>query len=142
MSRLITFFTFISLGLIANISANAESTPHADDDDPILPYSYSAEDPGKAAVETVPGLIIWAEAELAEHQGEGLYKDLAVDEANTQAMIALAKEFEARGKLLVENGDSDKALAQFLAAEAIARYAAEMPHLLEARVHEDHDHHH
>ena len=139
MLRALLFIPF-SVALVVN--ANAETTPHADEDDPVLPYAYSEENPAKAVRETVPGLIIWAEAELAEHQGEGLYEELAIDEANTQTMISLAKEFQARGKLLLENGDNDKALPQFLAAEAIARYAAEMPHLLEARVLDDEDHYH
>lgn len=134
---------FLSLGLfgLALIAA-----AQADEDDPAIPYSYALENPATAVLDTIPGLIIWAEAELAEHQGEGLYRGLAIDEANTQTMITLAKEFQARGKLLMENGDSDKAMPQFLAAEAIARYAAQMPHLLEARVfddehHEEEDHH-
>lgn len=128
------FYSFTALfGFLASANLYA--------DESALAFSYSEPDPATAVVETVPGLIIWAEAELAEHQGEGLYKDLAIDEANTQAMIFLAKEFQAKGKLLVENGDTDKALPQFLAAEAIARYAAAMPHLLEDRVlgGEEHD---
>ena len=115
-------------------------------DDSALAFSYAEKNPAKAVVETVPGLIIWAEAELAEHQGEGLYKGLAIDEANTQTMIFIAKELEAKGKLLVENGDINKALPQFLAAEAVVRYAAAMPHLLEDRVfgdeEEDESNHH
>lgn len=133
--------------LITLLALGPISALHADELD--LAFSYSEDNPATAVVETVPGLIIWAEAELAEHQGEGLYKDFAVDEANTQTMITLAKEFEAKGKLLVENGDADKAIPQFLAAEAIARYAAAMPHLLEDRVldgeehdESDEDHHH
>ncbi|MBL1433556.1 MAG: hypothetical protein COB94_008980 [Gammaproteobacteria bacterium] len=126
-----SFATLIGFTIVANLQA----------DDSGLAFSYSEQDPATAVVGIVPGLIIWAEIELAEHQGEGLYKGLAIDEANTQTMIFLAKEFEAKGKLLVENGDTDKALPQFLAAEAIARYAASMPHLLEDRVlgGEEHD---
>lgn len=131
------FYSFIAFFALSNITILQA-------DDSGLAFSYSEDNPAQAVVETIPGLIIWAEAELAEHQGEGLYKDLAIDEANTQTMITLAKEFEAKGKLLVENGDADKALPQFLAAEAIARYAAAMPHLLEDRVldgehHDEHD---
>ena len=114
------------------------TTLHADD--VTLPFSYSDENPAKAVVETVPGLIIWAEAELIEHQGEGLYKNLPIDEANTQTMIFIAKELEAKARLLLEHGETDKAIPQFLAAEAVARYAAAMPHLLEDRVlDDDHD---
>ncbi len=128
------FYPFIAFFALSSIT-----TLQADDSG--LAFSYSEENPAKAVIETVPGIIIWAEAELAEHQGEGLYKNKAIDEANTQTMIILAKEFAAKGKLLVENGDTDKAIPQFLAAEAIARYAAAMPHLLEDRVldAEEHD---
>lgn len=126
-------YAFIALFALSNIT-----TLQADDSG--LAFSYSEDNPATAVIETVPGIIIWAEAELAEHQGEGLYKDLAIDEANTQTMITLAKEFEAKGKLLVENGDADKAIPQFLAAEAIARYAAAMPHLLEDRVLDGEEH--
>ncbi len=108
------------------------ATLQADDTAPA--FSYAAENPTEAVVETIPGLIIWAEAELAEHQGEGLYKERAIDETNTQTMINIAKELEAKGKLLLAHGETDKALPQFLAAEAVARYAATMPHLLENRV--------
>jgi hypothetical protein len=127
------FYPFIAFFALSSIT-----TLQADDSG--LAFSYSEENPAKAVIETVPGIIIWAEAELAEHQGEGLYKDFAIDEANTQTMIILAKEFEAKGKLLVENGDTDKAIPQFLAAEAIARYAAAMPHLLEDRVLDGEEH--
>ena len=119
--------------LIAALSGFAAvATLHADDN--TLPFSYAEGNPAKAVVETVPGIIIWAQAELAEHRGEGLYKNLAIDEANTQTMIIIAKELEAKGKLLLEHGEANKALPQFLAAEAVARYAAAMPHLLEDRV--------
>lgn len=129
------------LGLLPALAALL-ATPvlHADEDDPAIPYSYSNETPQKAVIEAVPGLISWAEAELDEHREEGLYRHQAIEEANTQAMISIAKELFAKGKLLVENGDADKATSQFLAAEAVARYAAQMPHLLEARVHDDEHH--
>ena len=116
----------------ALLGFTAVATLQADDAAPA--FSYAEEDPTKAVIETIPGLIIWAGAELAEHQGEGLYKERAIDETNTQTMISIAKELEAKGKLLLAHGETDKALPQFLAAEAVARYAATMPHLLEDRV--------
>ena len=96
--------------------------------------SYAANDYEQQVIKTVDGLIAWAKGELAEHDGEGLYKPRPEQLSLTKGMIdqavALVKKAEAASKA----GNNVQAQVYYLSAESTARYAASMPHMLEARL--------
>ncbi|MCL5668426.1 MAG: hypothetical protein M1392_00130 [Gammaproteobacteria bacterium] len=95
--------------------------------------SYQAQNPEREMAQSVSGLIEWAQGELEEHQGEGLFKGRLQDEQLIQDMIAFAKELQAKGAAAKKAGDTRKARVYYHSAEAAAQYAARMPHMLEAR---------
>lgn len=96
--------------------------------------SYSSSDYAQRVIKTVDGLITWAKGELAEHDGEGLYAPRPEQRQLVQGMIdqavALVKKAEAADKA----GNPVQAQVYYLSAESTARYAAAMPHMLEARL--------
>lgn len=104
------------------------------------------DDPRPAkVVEQIDALILWARGELAEHEGEGLYRDRAEDKALVEAMIERAQALREAGDAAGAAGRQTEALSYYFAAEATARYAARMPHLLEDRLEKaeaGHGHHH
>lgn len=80
------------------------------------------------------GLNVWAEGELAEHEAEGLFKNRADEQAIIRRSIALAKQMLVQARDAEKKGDTVTARVNYYAAEAIAGYAARMPHLLEDRL--------
>lgn len=96
--------------------------------------SYSVQNPEREMVQSVSGLIEWAQGEMEEHQGEGLFKDRPQEEQLIQDMIAFAKELQGKGAAAKKAGDIRKARVYYYSAEAAAQYAARMPHMLEARL--------
>lgn len=95
--------------------------------------SYQAQNPEREMAQSVSGLIEWAQGEMEEHQGEGLFKDRPQEERLIQDMIVFAKELQAKGAAAKKAGDMRKAHVYYHSAEATAQYAARMPHMLEAR---------
>lgn len=128
----------LSIAVCAALAAPAANAL-ADDDGPRAAYREAK--PAEAVLESIDTMIAWAQAELDEHVGEGLYKDHAEDKALVEAMIERARELRKSG----EAAKGADALSYYFAAEATARYAARMPHLLEDRLEDEaergHGHH-
>lgn len=106
----------------------------ADGDGP--PAAYGEARPSEAVLDSIDTMIAWAQAELDEHVGEGLYKDHAEDRALVEAMLERARQLRKSGDAV----KGTEALSYYFAAEATARYAARMPHLLEDRLEEQAEH--
>lgn len=117
----------ISLTFIGAVNAGEEG--------PAL--SYQAQNPEQEMAESVSVLIEWAQGEMEEHQGEGLFKGRPQDEQLIHDMIAFAKELRDKGAAAKKAGDMRKARVYYHSAESVAQYAARMPHMLEARAHKD-----
>lgn len=114
------------------------------------PPAYLDPDHAANVVEQIDALILWARGELVEHEGEGLYEDRPEDKALVEAMIERAQALRTSGDKAAAAGKRTEALSYYFAAEATARYAARMPHLLEDRLEDEaeaghghaHGHHH
>jgi len=104
----------------------------ASDDGP--EKSYASNDYEHQVIKTVDGLIAWAKGELAEHDGEGLYKPHPEQLILTQGMIDQAIALVKKAKSASKAGNNVQAQIYYLSAESTARYAASMPHMLEARL--------
>jgi len=104
----------------------------ASDDGPA--ESYASNDYGQQVIKTVDGLIAWAKGELAEHDGEGLYKPRPEQLTLTQGMIDQAIALVKKAETASKAGNNVQAQIYYLSAESTARYAASMPHMLEARL--------
>ena len=110
----------------------------------IAPLSYADEagpapsfgdaDAYAVVEKSVESLTAWAQGEYAEHDFEGLFTRQPKDGSVIKATISLANEFRLLAKQARLNGDTVKADAYLFSAEATARYAAQMPHLLEQRL--------
>ncbi len=119
-------------GLLAIVMSAGMSSAMAGDEGP--DYAYGSKDNHQKVVSLIDGLLAWAEGELAEHELEGLYEDRPGEEQLVREMIARAKGLRQEGRDAEKSGLAAQAQAYFYAAEATARYAANMPHLLEARL--------
>ena len=119
----------ITMGVISLAFTGAVN---AGEEGPAL--SYQAQNPEREMAQSASALIEWAQSELEEHQGEGLFKSRPQDEQLIQDRIAFAKELQAKGAAAKKAGDMRKARVYYHAAEASAQYAARM---LEARAHKD-----
>jgi len=84
--------------------------------------------------ENIDSLSMWAQGEYAEHEGEGLFDTHPNDGAVIKATLVLVEELKQQAERAKVRGEIDKANALLLSAEATARYAAQMPHLLEKRI--------
>lgn len=124
--------TKLAACLLALGLATATAASHADDQAPELSYGKHAS--SQQLAQTVEGLNTWAEAELAEHEEEGLFKNRADEQAIIRQSIALAKQMLVQARDAEKKGDTVTARVNYYAAEAIAGYAARMPHLLEKRL--------
>ncbi len=89
--------------------------------------------PYQALKENIETLSMWAKGEYAEHEHEGLFKSYPSDGHVIRATIKLIDELTRRAAQAEIHGNDEEARALLLSAEATARYAANMPHLLEAR---------
>ncbi len=98
------------------------------------PPAYLDAQADKAVLEQIDNLILWAEGELAEHEGEGLYEGHAEERDLVLTMIQRARALRSAGDDAGRAGRKVEALSYYFAAEATARYAAQMPHLLEDRL--------
>ncbi len=96
--------------------------------------SYAAKNPDEQMAESVNTLLEWAKGEVEEHDGEGLFKKHPADRVLIMDMLTLAKELQAKAVAAQQAGDMAQACLNYHAAEAIANYAARMPHMLEHRV--------
>lgn len=99
-----------------------------------MPLSYSAPDPDNTLEQSVAAMQEWAQGEYEEHQSEGLFKKHPAEGRLITDMLALSRELQAQGEALKRAGDAAKARAYLFSAEASARYAAQMPHMLEHRM--------
>ncbi len=82
-------------------------------------------------------LLAWAAGELAEHGGEGVFADHPGEKAVIEEMLVLARHLMEQSRQAKAQGDAARARALAYSAEATARYAARMPHLLEDRLEKD-----
>lgn len=98
------------------------------------PPAYLDAHADKAVLEQIDNFILWAESELAEHEGEGLYDGHAQERELALAMIERVRALRSAGDEAGRAGRKTEALSYYFAAEATARYAAQMPHLLEDRL--------
>lgn len=105
---------------------------NADDVGPAL--SFSKLDSYHSVNSSIETLTTWALGEYAEHEGEGLFARHPDDGAVISATIALVNELKQLAEKARAEGDETKARAYLFSAEATARYAAQMPHLLEDRL--------
>ena len=105
---------------------------HAEEEGP--PLSYSTKNPDGQMAESVSTLLEWANGEAEEHDGEGLFKKHPAERVLIMDMLTLAKGLQAKGTAAQKAGDMAQARLSYHAAEAIANYAARMPHLLEHRL--------
>ncbi len=96
--------------------------------------AFSQALPYQTLKDKIETLSVWAKGEYAEHEHEGLFKNHPRDGHVIKATIKLIDELTQRAAQAEMNGDDEKAQALLLSAEATARYAAHMPHLLEARL--------
>ncbi len=126
--RLTSFCSYpLALALSSVITAS-----HAEDNGPAMSYGKFVTT--TQLTQTVKGLNAWARGELAEHQMEGLFEDRADEEAIISKSIEFAEQLLAQAQDAESKGDTVGARVQYYAAEAIANYAARMPHLLEDRL--------
>ncbi len=121
-----------ALIIIGVISLVLTGAVKAGEEGPAL--SYQAQNPEREMAQSASVLIEWAQGELEEHRGEGLFKDRPQDEQLIQDLIAFAKDLQDKGAAAKKAGDMRKARAYYHSAEAAAQYAARMPHMLEARI--------
>lgn len=126
--RLPTFSSSL-LALALSLSGTAS---HADEEN--IDFSYAKNATTAQLTQTVEGLSAWARGELAEHEMEGLFKNQADEQAIIKQSIELAAQLLAQAQEAEKQGDTVGARTHYYAAEAVARYAAHMPHLLEDRL--------
>ena len=107
------------------------ASAHAKEEGP--PLSYTTKNPDGEMAESVSTLLGWAHGEMEEHDGEGLFKKYPADRQLILDMLALAKELQDKATAEQKAGDAAQARLNYHAAEAIANYAARMPHMLEQR---------
>lgn len=119
-----TLFAMVVTAL-ASVSAGSWA------DDGGIAMSYGKPNTHEAVGKTIDLMVIWAEGEFAEHQGEGLFKRFPDEGLMIRATIDLARQLKDEA---ANASDGAKAQALMYAAEATARYAAQMPHLLEDRL--------
>ena len=116
---------------IATVMASSllSSVSQAEDEGPAL--SYGKQDAHGVVSHTIDTLVTWARGEYAEHDGEGLFERFPQEGALIRATIELAQQLKRDA---ANSADRAQAQAMLFAAEATARYAAAMPHLLEDRL--------
>ncbi len=128
MSNVLAKLTFIFMCfLFTNIGI-----AHADDEGPNL--SYTKTNPHDEVSTAIDNLTAWAEGELAEHEMEGLFGAYPDEQKLIRQTIDLAKQLKQQADRAKNQGDQLKARTFYYSAEATARYAANMPHMLEARL--------
>lgn len=116
--------TILTLALICcPLSAGAEESGP--------PFSYRSEYSAQEMSRQIDNLLAWAKGELAEHTGEGLFEDRIEEKHMIEEMIKLAASLEQQANAAWDNGEKSRGRALYYAAEATARYAANMPHMLE-----------
>jgi len=97
-------------------------------------FSYSLPRSAQEMPQQIDNLLAWAKGELAEHIGEGLFEHHAGERRGIEEMIKLAASLQQQAKAAWESGEKSRGRALYYAAEAAARYAASMPHMLEDRL--------
>lgn len=122
----------VACAILMSLNVILQSLASADDEGLALSFNKPA------AYQTVNGsierLTAWARGEYTEHQNEGLFTRHPEDGAVISATIILVNELKQLAGTAKAKGDETKALAYLFSAEATARYAAQMPHLLESRI--------
>ncbi len=119
----------LTLALICTpLAAGAEESGPA--------FSYTLQRSIQEMPQQIDNLLTWARGELAEHTGEGLFEEHAEEKQVIEEMIQLADSLQKQAKAAWDSGEKIKSRALFYAAEATARYAANMPHMLEHRLKE------
>ncbi|MFQ5486923.1 MAG: hypothetical protein ACE5ET_00570 [Gammaproteobacteria bacterium] len=99
-------------------------------------FSYSLQRTVQEMPQQIDNLLAWARGELAEHTGEGLFEQHAEERQVIEEIIKLAASLQKQAKTAWDSGEKSKGRALYYAAEATARYAAQMPHMLEDRLEE------
>ena len=123
---------YIVFAILASLNIISPSMASADDEGPEL--SFSKPDVDQAVNGSIELLTTWARGEYAEHEGEGLFARYPQDGTVISETINLVHELQQLAKKARSKGDETKARAYLFSAEATARYAAQMPHLLEDRI--------
>ncbi|MEW6353924.1 MAG: hypothetical protein AB1469_06475 [Pseudomonadota bacterium] len=119
---------------LALVIAGAVAATAAYAEEEGMALSFADKEGGSKVAESIAAMQAWAEGEYAEHEAEGLFKKHSAEGRLIKDMLALSRELQAQGEALKQAGDAAKARAYFFSAEATARYAAQMPHMLERRV--------
>jgi len=122
----------VALVVLMSLTVISPSVAFAGDDGPAL--SFNKPDAYQNVNSSIELLATWARGEYAEHQGEGLFARYPDDGAVINATNALVNELKLLAARARGGGDEAKARAYLFSAEATARYAAQMPHLLEDRL--------
>ncbi len=113
------------------------TTAFADEEGPA--FSFEQSNAYDDIEKNVDMLTVWAKGEYIEHKA--VFEKHPEDDSIINATIALVEELKQRSKQAKKAGEQNKAQAYMLSAEATARYAAKMPHMLEERIeHKKHKH--
>jgi len=123
---------YIVFAILTSLNIISPSMASADDEGPEL--SFNKPDAYQVVNGSIELLTTWARGEYAEHEGEGLFARYPQDGAVISETINLVHELQQLAKKARSKGDETKARAYLFSAEATARYAAQMPHLLEDRI--------
>ncbi len=109
------------------------SIPYAAASDEGVALSYTKNTPDEGVQKNLDLLLSWAKGELAEHIGEGLFDTRPEEKLLVEAMIEWAENLKRQAIAAKQAGDKATARVRYFSAEATARYAARMPHMLEDR---------
>lgn len=101
--------------------------------------SYAGGDPDHKVKEAVTSNLLWAEGEYQEHDREGLFEAYPSEGELILDMLALSEGLRDQAAAMGA-GELSAARAHYFSAEAVAQYAARMPHMLEARMKEGERH--
>jgi len=114
----------------------AFSTNAAADNAPSL-LSFNQPDVYKAVSNNIETLSNWARSEYIEHESEELFRKYPNDGQIIGETLTLVNELKKLAQKANAEGKHAKAKAYLFSAETTANYAANMPHMLEARLEQE-----
>lgn len=121
--------TLVFLGGVLGVMLN----PALADEKKHAPLSYAGEDADSKIAGAVVAMQDLAKGKYEAHKAEGLFEKHPAEGQLILEMVAVSRELQAKAETAGKAGDTAKARAYNFSAEATARYAAKMPHMLKAR---------
>ena len=122
----------ILFAAILALGVTSFTISYADDEGPAL--SFNKPDVYTSIDHSIEIFSDWARGEYAEHHGEGLFDKHSEDGEVIKDTLSVVDELKKLAAQAESRGDVAMAHAYLFSAEATARYAAVMPHMLEARI--------